>query len=307
MYEPDLSMRGARSMGSIGNARPEADIDIAALAGVLWRGRWVILLTTLAALVLAAVYVIVAPQRWRSEVVFVQTDSKSMQGALGQLGGLASLAGVDLGAASGGSSQVAMAVLRSKEFAREFIQDNGLAPILLADKWDSVQKQWKERNPAKQPDVRDAVDYFDRKVRSVSEDKKTGVVTLSITWSNAEEAAKWANALVERVNAKLRTRAQVEAERNIEFLRGEIAASSVNVLQQSLSKVLESEMQKLLLTKGNEEYAFKVVDSATPARKRAWPPKVLILLGSALASLVLSSVFVLARSALKTERSPLGI
>lgn len=283
------------------DSRPEADIDIAEFARVVWGGRWVILLSTLAAVMLGAVYIVLAPQRWRSEVVMVQAEGNSMQGALSQLGGLASLAGVDLGSSSSGSSQLAMAVLRSREFASSFIQENGLVPILLADKWDAARKQWKEKDPAKQPDIRDAVDYFDKKVRAVSEDKKSGIVALSITWRNSDEAAAWANSLVQRVNARLRARAQDEAERNIEFLRGQIAATNVTVLQQSLSKVLESEMQKYLLAKGNEEYAFKVIDNATPPRKRAWPPKALILLASALGGLILSSLFVVSWAAIKRD------
>jgi uncharacterized protein involved in exopolysaccharide biosynthesis len=199
---------------------------------------------------------------------------------LAQLGGLASLAGINIG---GGGSQNSVAVLKSKDFAREFIEDKQLMPVLLADRM-------KTQPPV---DIRDAVDYFDKDLRAIGEDKKSGLITLSVTWTDAASATEWANELVKRANQRLRAQALQESERNIKYLQGEIAATNVTALQQAIGKVIESEMQKLLLARGSEEFAFKVIDKAVEPKKRAKPQRAMIAIGATLAGGFLSLVLVL--------------
>ena len=42
---------------------------------------------------------------------------------------------------------------------------------------------------------------------SVDEDKKSGLITLSITWKDPQVAANWANDLVKQLNEQLREQA----------------------------------------------------------------------------------------------------
>ena len=264
----------------------EAEIDLLELLGLFWRRKWLIVAVTILFTAGGVAYALLATQWWRAEVVMTQVDSKPMAGGLAQLGGLASLAGINLGA--GGGSQNAVAVLKSKDFAREFISDKDLVPVLMSD-----------RLTAQPPvDIRDAVERFDKEVRAIGEDKKTGLLTLSITWTDPALATEWANELVRRANARLRAQALQEAERNIKYLQGEIAATNVTSLQQAIGKVIESEMQKLLLARGNEEYAFKVIDKAVQPKKRAKPQRVGIVALTTVAGAVLSMILVLTISAL---------
>jgi uncharacterized protein involved in exopolysaccharide biosynthesis len=186
-----------------------------------------------------------------------------------------------------------VAVLKSKDFAREFIEDKDLLPVLMYDRLE-----------AKPPvDIRDAVQRFDLDVRSLAEDKKTGLMTLSITWTDPVLATDWANELVRRANERLRAQALQEAERNIKYLQGEIAATNVTSLQQAIGKVIESEMQKLLLARGNEEYAFKVIDKAVEPKKRARPQRVTLVLIAALAGGLLSLMLIMAGHLLRQEKA----
>ena len=54
------------------------------------------------------------------------------------------------------------------------------------------------------------------------QDKKTGLLTLSVIWTDADTSAEWANLLVKRVNDRLRGQALAEAGRNIEYLQREM-------------------------------------------------------------------------------------
>jgi uncharacterized protein involved in exopolysaccharide biosynthesis len=190
----------------------------------------------------------------------------------------------------GGDSNEPLAVLKSKDFARQFITDMNLMPTLFKEAETLKEK----------PDIRDAVQILEA-IRTVSDDKKTGLITLSIRWKDADTAALWANELARRVNARLRAEALAEAERNVAYLQKEIAATSVVSLQQSMGRVLEGEMQKFMLARGNEEFAFKVIDKATPPRQRDAPKRSLIAIVATLAGGVLGILAVFLRQALRNR------
>jgi uncharacterized protein involved in exopolysaccharide biosynthesis len=204
---------------------------------------------------------------------------------------LASLAGVNISATG---NQEPLAVLKSKGFAREFIIEQGIMSLLLED----------VRYPeGKSPDIRDAVRLFER-VRSISDDKKTGLVTVTVRWRDPDTAALWANEMVKRLNQRLRTEALAESQRNVDFLQKEMAATSVVSLQQSMGRVLEGEMQKLMLARGNEQFAYKIIDPATPPKLRDSPKRSLIAIVATLAGGFLGLLAVFLRKAIRERRRP---
>ena len=59
-----------------------------------------------------------------------------LSGALGQLGGLASLAGVSIGGGESSESQIAQEIMKSWSFVEGFIADNDLAvEVYAAEGW----------------------------------------------------------------------------------------------------------------------------------------------------------------------------
>jgi uncharacterized protein involved in exopolysaccharide biosynthesis len=245
------------------------------------------------------VYAIFGPKWYQADVAMLPAGQRTLSESLGQLGGLTRLAGIDLGDDDG--SQEALAVLRSRLFAQEFIEEHGLLTVLFADRWDDVARQWKTSRSRGEPDLQDAVDLFVRKVRAVTEDRNTGLITLTVTSRDPAKSAEWANALVARLNDRMRERALDDAERNIAFLQKEMAEASIASLQQSLGSVLESEMEKLLLARGEREFSFKIIDPARPPKRPATPMSAIMVI-SMLLGLVLGISSVSAASALRKFR-----
>jgi uncharacterized protein involved in exopolysaccharide biosynthesis len=256
--------------------------DWTALVRAVRADRWIIAGVTLVFTTCGVIYALIAPQWYRADVVMVPADQKSMSSALGQLGGLASLAGVSL---PSGSNTEPLAVLRSQGFARGFIVNRELTKDILEGFGESSGDK----------DVRDAVKLFETRVRTVVEEKKAGTVTLSIIWRDPDVAADWANSIVAMLNERQRDKALQEAERNVLYLQKEIANSNVISLQQSLGRVLEAEMQKLLLARGNNEFAYKVIDPAVAPKERFSPRRSVIVVLSFLAGLVFSSILLVSR------------
>jgi uncharacterized protein involved in exopolysaccharide biosynthesis len=93
----------------------------------------------------------------------------------------------------------------------------------------------------------------------------------------------------------MRARAIEDAERSIEYLRGELQATTQVSLQQSISRLLESQMQNMMMARGNLEYAFRVVDTARVPKKRFTPKRTLITIGAGLIGGFLGCALVLLR------------
>jgi len=202
--------------------------------------------------------------KYRVEAVLLPQQADAPQGVLGslagQFGGLASLAGVDLG---GGSNKVeGVAVLRSRSLAEEFIRSRNLLPVLFPEDWDANKQHWKPMDPEDVPTLGEGIRKLDRHVRAVLEDRRTGLVTLSITWRDAAVAADWANDLVRRANVRMQARAVQEARRTIEFLAQKAAAEGSVSVREALYKIVESQYKSMALASVREDFAFRVIDPA---------------------------------------------
>jgi uncharacterized protein involved in exopolysaccharide biosynthesis len=175
----------------------------------------------------------------------------------GQFGGLAALAGVRL--PSGGNKDEAIELLKSRGFTARFIADLNLLPRLFEGDWDASRDDWAV-GAEKIPTLNEGVARFITRVRRVQEDRGSGMVTLTVDWTNRQEAARWAGEMVTRVNEELRSRAVSEAERSLAFLQSQVEQTSVVPLKETMYKLIEGQMKTIMLAKVREEYAFRVID-----------------------------------------------
>ncbi len=281
--------------------RDEA-ISLIDLWFILWQNKLPLIITTTICVGLALAYALTARIWYRAEVVLKVAESKQSQGLLGELGGLgglASLAGLDI---NDNKSAEPLGVLRSREFAGAFIENFDLLPVFFARKWDASAKRWKSSDIDDQPDIRDGIEYFQDNIFRIQEDKKTGLITLSVDWTDPKIAAAWANLLVERINDRMRQRALMSGELNMNYLKQEVAASNVVALQQSIGRVLEAELQKLMLAKANKEYAFRIIDPAQIPKRRHHPHRALIVIGAFFFGAAISSIYVVSRHVIRRNR-----
>ncbi len=244
------------------SAHDEDTIDSAEITSRLVEKRWWIFWSVLicAAGFTAAAYIMTPIYRVTTILVPANTGQSSggMGGALGQLGGIASLAGINI-SSKGSATDEALAVLRSRGFSERFITDEKLMPKLYASKWNAVAGIWKTDKP---PTPAKAFRYFDEKIRSVDQDKKTGLVTLQIDWKDRNEAATWANELVERLNQEMRARAIGEADAALGFLRNELQSASEVVTRDAIGHLMESQIKQRMFADVTKEYVFRIVDRA---------------------------------------------
>ena len=263
-------------------AGTESYIDLKWVVRRLQAARWWIVAVIVLSTSAFAAYAFLTTPVYRATTVLVPASTDqgglagSLGGALGSLGGLASLAGINF-SNTGAETEESLAVLRSREFTEAFIRDKQILPLLFEDAWDPATKNWK--NPAKPPTLARAYKSFNAGVRSISQDRRTGLVTMTIDWRDRQLAAEWANELVARLNSEMRARAIAKSSASVGFLEQELQKTPLLGTQEAINRLIEAQIKQRMVASVTHEYAFRVVDRAMlPDLSDKVRPKRLVLL-----------------------------
>lgn len=263
----------------------------------------------LIAVVVAAVGAISVFAAWsmtpiyRSEVLLVPVSQDAPENTstlVSQLGGIAALVGGYIGNPKDRTAE-SIATLRSRSLAMDFIHAENLKPELFSAKWDRGHQSW--RNPVDIPTDLQAYQMFDGQVRAVNIDRRSGLVSLRIEWKDPGLAATWANRLVTAVNQRRRHETIDEAQRSIRYLQQELSRNNSVEVQQSLYRLIETQMKTIALANAREDYAFRVIDPAVPAESPVRPNRLMIVTLGIIFGLLLATAAVFVRRILARERT----
>lgn len=288
------------------------EIDLRELFQAIWAGKWLIIAVTTLLTIAAVLYALSLPNVYKSEVTLAPAEDSKLK-MPGQLGGLAALAGVNLGGmGDGDKSGLALEILKSRDFIGRFIEQNDLyIPIMAAEGWDRASdtliidaeiydesaKQWVRKVKAPfepKPSNLETIEEF-KKIFAVSKDKTSGMVKLSIEHYSPFLAKMWADKLVQAINEEMRSRELTEAERSIAYLNSQIAETNIADVRTMLYSLIEEQTKTVMLANVRAEYVFKTVDPAVVAEKKAKPNRILIIILAVLLSAMFMSFFVVFR------------
>ncbi|MGY3865548.1 Wzz/FepE/Etk N-terminal domain-containing protein [Aeromonas bivalvium] len=298
------------------------EIDLRELIVSLWRGKWWIISTTFIATCMAVAFALLSPNIYRAEALL--TPSLEQQGGglsalASRFGGLASLAGVDLGNKGGDKASIAIEVGKSRLFLTDFIHRHQLAVPLMAAKgldkdtgeliidpliYDMTNQKWvRDAPPGKslEPSDWELIKAF-KSLVMLNSDPKTGLLTISIDFYSPQIAKQWVDWLIDDLNATMKRRDQDEAQRNISYLTEQLSKTSVADMQKVFYQLIEEQTKTLMLAEVNQEYVFKVLDPAVIAEEKIKPKRALIVVVGALLGGMLGVMIVLVRFALRHDK-----
>lgn len=289
----------------------DEEIDLRELFAAIWQGKWIILITTMVFAVGSVLYALSLPNIYKSEALLAPVTEGAGMRIPGQLGGLAALAGVNLGGGGGDKTTLAIEVLKSRDFIGRFIEKNDLyLPVMAAEGWhrasdslkidnkifDQDAGKWVRNVKAPfqpKPSVQETYEEFMKLLR-VSQDKTTGMVRISVEHYSPYLAKEWVELLVKDINEEMRQRELQEAERSIAYLNEQVVKTNLADARTMLFSLIEEQTKTLMLANVRSEYVFKTVDPAVVAETRAKPARALIcILGVTLGGMlsVLISIF----------------
>jgi uncharacterized protein involved in exopolysaccharide biosynthesis len=223
---------------------------------------------------LSAGFILPVTYRSSATLIIVSHENADAIGDAGQgLAGLASLIGLNI--PSGSNKSEVLATLRSRLLAGLFITQQELLPQLFPERWDRERKTWKDRERIPKP--AEAYERWSKRILKVSEDAPTGLVTVALNAPSPELAASWTSQFLRLADERLRSRAIIEAEKNIQFLDKQLQSAAQVEIKEAVANLLERELKQVMLAKGRYEYAFKVVDPPFVPHKKHSPKRSLLL------------------------------
>jgi uncharacterized protein involved in exopolysaccharide biosynthesis len=241
---------------------------------------------------------------YRAETSLVPVEESadgSLTSTISRIGGLGRLAGLRGGGPT--RSDEALAMLRSRNFISAFIDANDGLAVLYPDAWDDETGSWREGEYV--PSEQDTYLRMVESVLSTSRNKDSGIVTVAVSLHDRLVATEWANEIVRSLNQKFREYVAAEAERSIEYLYGELQKASSVELRQVIHRLIETQIQTIMLTNVRKDFVFRVIDPAVApdANYYVWPRRALLaFIGLVLGGFVGLGVALLREAILSARR-----
>ncbi len=233
-----------------------------------------------------------------------QKDGGGQLGALtSQFGGLAALAGISVGKEADKTEQ-ALALIKSWPFLENVINKYDLGPALIAAKsfdkttkqvtykeslYNAEEKEWVAssfKNSAGTPSSWILYKKMGSSI-NVSSDKKTGLITISLSHLSPVVAKEWLELLVREVNLHFQRIDKEDAKRNINYLQEKIVETSVAEMQNVFFNMIEAQMKVLMLTERSDDYLFRVVVRPMVPEEKDFPKRILFLGGGVIVGFIL--------------------
>ena len=310
------------------NAPQNDEIDLRELALAIWQGKWLIICITGIFSVASVYYALSVPNEYKSTVLLAPASSSggsALSKLASQYGGLASLAGINLGGGSGGDDKVAIAIeiIKTWGFLEQFIEKNSLqVPLFAAIGWDrsrneliinpelydeSANKWVREFNSAKgqkaEPSSWELYKALSERI-SIEQDKASGLINLTVEYYSPELAKEWVVSLVKTINANLKNRDRDEATKSIQYLQEKIQETHVSDMQSVFYQLIEEQTKTLMLADVSEEYVFKTISPARIAEEKSKPKRALISVLGFIFGALISVMVVLVRYFCRKYQKP---
>jgi len=289
------------------------EIDLRELFGVLWAGsRKIIAITAVFAFV-SVIYALSLSDQYKATVLLApaQSDSSDLSGALGQLGGLASLAGVDIGGGDSSEAQMAQEIMKSWSFIDVFIAENNISvEVYAAEGWsrgsnelqidddiyDAETKTWLVENDntgeVGPPSSWVLFQAFSERL-VVSENKKSGLVSVSIEYYSPQIAKQWLDMYVAAINAHMQQRQMEKVTNNINYLQAQIENTSIAEMREVFYTIIAEQTKNKMLSEASPEYAFVAVSPSMVPEEKSQPERAFICIIGTLLGGILSVLLVL--------------
>jgi uncharacterized protein involved in exopolysaccharide biosynthesis len=285
-------------------AGEEDEINLLDLLLVLAKNKAMIIKATLSAALLALGISLILPNIYTASAkILPPQQSKSMASEmLGQLGGLASLAGGSLGIKNPNDLYIAM--LKSRTLLEKIAKRFDLQQLYEAKTLTDTLKELQ--------------DNF------TSTSGKDGVISVEVSDHDPKRAADMANAFIEELSAMMQANALTDASLKRKFFEQQLHQAkdkltdaeirldktpntSLQYLdavrnlkyQGAMWEILAKQFEMAKLDEAKDFPLIQVLDKATPPEKKATPKRSLIVIIATLVALFLSLIWAFVRESMQ--------
>ena len=280
----------------------------------------IILFTTLISIVAFLISIQLTPIYKSDALLEIITENDNDIPDLGAYGGLAAMAGVDIGSQEDKAFLIEETV-KSRLFLSHLISidktvlqnlyaANGYDPVskqIKYDKriYDTKNQKWtrKVKPPYKpEPSLLEVHEIYIEDIVSVSKDKLSGFIILEVEHPSPFFAKQFLEFIIKELNNTIRLKDLNESTESIEFLTKEVQISQYAEIKNSINSIIKTQLQKKMISNIRQDYIVRPIDTPQLPQKKVKPKKATILVVAFMAAFISACLFFILRQFLVLPR-----
>ena len=281
------------------------EIDVFRLFSIFWSYKLHIVGITAFFSLISLVAILFLPVKFTSSALLAPVDSNNFTNRIAAgYGGLAGLAGIDLGDQSISKTDLAIEILQSRSFFINIMEERSLLPALFATKgwneekdlliyrenlYDPESDSWLNNKPF----IKEMNEEWNKDILSISKDNKTNFITIKIRHYSPTIAYQLLNWVLEDLDAEVRNRDMASSTKAIEYLQQELKDTDTNELKTLFYSLIQEQTNKRMLAKTNPQYVFNIIDPPFVPEEKSDPKSFLIFISVSILGFFASLMFVL--------------
>jgi uncharacterized protein involved in exopolysaccharide biosynthesis len=218
---------------------PEEEINLLDYFRVFKKHLGKIILITLLCTSLVATASFLMAKKYKAEVSLMPLAQSGGSGGLaalasqvsslplvgGQLSGLAGLAG-----GNQKTGQI-LSILKSRTLTEKLVNQFDLMHVIFLKRWDSEKNAWRPNIFGDIPNLEDAVKVMRKKVLTIQDDKKTGLIKIQVELKDPVLAANVANRMIVELQDFISKNQFTVAKRNRIFIEEQLQENKMDLLE----------------------------------------------------------------------------
>lgn len=233
----------------------EDEIDLIELFALIWRRKIIIFAVVFVVSVLSVIITLQMDNIYESKAVLKPSEGETskLSSLMGNLGGLASLAGISVG--GGDNIYSAMEnLINNKEFIAQIVKKYQLEKNLFGEKYQDVISSEDFK-----PNYKFYVFKVVKDIVSLSQDKKSNYISLSVQNADPEFAKKFVEILLSELSEKIKKTELENIDEKITNFKSEMENSADITLKTKLAEVISSLIQSKVISKAQKYYGFTII------------------------------------------------
>ena len=298
-------------MNSTYEDRLKDEIDLRDIFITVFNYKYTVISVCVFAAVLSALIAINIPNTYSSQALLAPTsDEESLSSQLSSLSSLPSISGLNIMGEEASKSTEAIARMQSYNFfVTQFLPNIELQDLMAVKRWnpeknnliysssiyDDKNKKWSKEflsprlnTPSKQKAFQKYQDIL-----TISEDRKTSFVTISLKHKSPLIAKEWLDIVVNNINEIMREEDIKRSQNSIDFLNESFQTTNIQSIKDAISNLQEAQMKTLMLASSSESYVFKILDEPIVPEKKSEPSRSIIVVLGTLFGGILSLLLIL--------------
>ena len=280
------------------------DIDLKELFNVLWAAKKLIIqITTIFAIGSVSVSLLLTNYYTSQSLLIVRSASETS--GLSQFSGLAAMAGVSLPSSGEDKAAQTIELIQSRKFVKHLMTFDDILPSIMAPKsynsasqelqydkklYDSENKTWKrkpEKNRPIIPSYLEAHEEYIENILSISQDKLTGFILISIEHISPVFAKELLDLIIRESNELLRKKDMEESNQGLVYLTSELSKTPFVEIKESINALIEVQLEKQMLAQIHQDYILIEIEPPFIPEKKSKPSRALIcILGTMLGAII---------------------